>query len=62
VTQAVSERETTDAKEAAVRLGVAVATIYRAAKRGELDAIHIGRRVLIRNSSLERLLDGEKET
>jgi excisionase family DNA binding protein len=57
----VTERETSDAKEAAARLGVAIATIYRAAKRGELDAIRVGRRVLIRNSSLHRLL-GEKET
>jgi excisionase family DNA binding protein len=56
----VTERETSDVKEAAARLGVAVATIYRAAKRGELDAIRVGRRVLIRNSSLQRLL-GEQE-
>lgn len=50
-------RETVDVADVAARMGVAPATIYRAIRRGELDAVRIGRRILVIRTSVDRLLE-----
>ena len=52
--------ETVSIAEAAAQLGLNVHSVYRAARRGELSALRIGRRLLIPRRVLQRLLDGER--
>ena len=40
------------------RLGVSPRTAYRAARRGDIPAIRLGRRVIVPRRRFERLLDG----
>lgn len=37
-------------------MGLSVSTIYEAVRRGEIAAIHFGRRVLVPRSEVDRLL------
>ncbi len=46
--------------QAAVALGIARGTAYRAVHRGELPSVRIGGRLLIPRAALERLLRGEE--
>ena len=46
-------------REVAQKLGLAAATVYRAARRGEIPSIYVGRRILIPAARLERFLCGE---
>lgn len=45
--------------DAARALGVGRTTIYDLIRRGELEVIKLGRRTLIKVSSLKRLVEGE---
>lgn len=49
-------RETLTVGEAALVLGLGRSAAYRAAKKGELPALRIGRRYLVPRAALERLL------
>lgn len=51
-------QKTLHMEEAAKILGVSRATAYRAASRGEIPAIRVGKRVLVLREPLERLLNG----
>ena len=42
--------------EAAARLGISERSYYRAVKRGDVPAIHIGRRLLVPEIQLEALI------
>jgi excisionase family DNA binding protein len=53
-----ANRETYDLPEVAQRLGIGRAQAYQAAKRGEIPAIKIGKRLLVSKAALDRLLDG----
>lgn len=55
-------RETFTVDEVAKRLGVVPDTIYRAAKRGDIPTIRVGRKVLIPRVAFERLLEGNAKT
>lgn len=58
-------REAFSISEAATMLGIARCTLYRLAQCGELPTARIGKKLLIRRTTLERLLDdgsGVKET
>jgi excisionase family DNA binding protein len=46
-------------QEVAEQLGVCQASVYRALKRGELEAVTLGGRRLIPARSIETLLDGK---
>jgi excisionase family DNA binding protein len=50
------DRLTWDVPEAARRLGVSTAYYYRAASRGELPAMRLGRRLVVPKAALLRLL------
>jgi excisionase family DNA binding protein len=49
-------RETLTVEETADRLGISRALAYKAARRGELPIIRIGRRYLVLKAELERML------
>ncbi len=51
-------RKTISVDEAAQELGLSRASVYEAAKRGELPAIVIGRRILILRRGLDELWAG----
>ena len=53
----VSEKLTYTIDEAARLLGISRNSAYEAARRGELPAIRLGRRILIPRSRLEAMLD-----
>ena len=55
------ERQTFTIDEAAVLLGVAPHTAYRAARRGDIPTIRIGGRVLVPRAAMDRLLTGTVE-
>lgn len=44
--------------QAAERLGISVGSYYRAARRGEVPVIEIGRRLVVPRVQLDRLLEG----
>lgn len=48
------------AKEAAVRLGVKVGTIYAMLSRGEIQAYHVGRRRVFTESQLNQYLAAKR--
>ncbi len=48
-------------EEAAALLGVAVSTFYAAARRGEVPAIRIGRRLVVPGAALRRFLEGSED-
>jgi excisionase family DNA binding protein len=50
------ERQTLTVGETAHRLGISRALAYKAAQRGELPVIRIGRRYLVLKAQLERIL------
>jgi excisionase family DNA binding protein len=50
------ERQTLTVGETAHRLGISRALAYKAAQRGELPVIRIGRRYLVLKTQLERIL------
>jgi excisionase family DNA binding protein len=52
------DRETYDITETAHRLGIGRGQAYAAAKRGEIPAIKIGKRLLVPKAALDRLLGG----
>ncbi|HWI52957.1 MAG TPA: helix-turn-helix domain-containing protein [Symbiobacteriaceae bacterium] len=54
-------QKTIDVKEAAQILGVSNATAYRAASRGELPSIRLGRRLLVLREPFEQLLAGKTQ-
>lgn len=45
--------------DAAAALGVGRTTIFQMIKNGELEVIKLGRRTLVKVSSLKRLVEGE---
>lgn len=49
--------ETMRIEEAAARLGVSTKTVYRAAKRGEIPVLRVGRLLLVRRAAFERMLE-----
>jgi len=53
----VSERLTLTVEEAARLLGISRNSAYEAARRGELPAIRLGRRILVPRSRLEAMLE-----
>jgi excisionase family DNA binding protein len=53
-------RRTTSVRRAAVQLGMSPGHLYGAIKRNEFPHIKIGTRVMIPNTVLDKLLDGEK--
>lgn len=55
-------RKTLSVSDAAAVLGVSRASAYRAVHRGQLEAIRIGRRLLVPRHALDRLLTGAKNT
>lgn len=52
-------RKTISVDECARELGISRASAYEAAKRGELPAIVIGKRILILRGALDRMLEGQ---
>ncbi len=48
--------QTVSVEYAASALGVGRTTVYNAIKRGELPVLRIGRRVVVRRATLDRLL------
>ena len=44
--------------EAAKKLGIGRNQAYRAAKRGEIPSIRIGKRILVLVAALDRLIEG----
>ncbi|MBY5849722.1 helix-turn-helix domain-containing protein [Rhizobium leguminosarum] len=61
-TKREDRRETSSVEEAAERLGIGRNQAYQAVRRGELPHIRIGKRVLILNAALDRLLAGAEST
>jgi len=55
---ATPERRTRSIGEAANILGISRGGAYLAAKRGELPVLKIGKRLVVPDAALERLLDG----
>jgi excisionase family DNA binding protein len=55
------ERATLTIEQTAKVLGIGRNSAYEAARRGELPAIRIGRRLLIPRLALEQLLGGRTE-
>jgi excisionase family DNA binding protein len=53
--------DTVTVAEAAASLGISRASAYRAAGRGELGAIRIGRRLVIPRAALKRLLEPSED-
>lgn len=53
----MEERLTLTVEEAAKLLGIGRNLAYEMARRGELPALHLGRRILIPRHALERLLE-----
>jgi excisionase family DNA binding protein len=56
------DRLTWDVPEAARRLGVSTAFYYRAASRGELPVMRLGRRLVVPKAALLRLLNDSTTT
>jgi excisionase family DNA binding protein len=56
------DRLTWDVPEAARRLGVSTAYYYRAASRGELPVMRLGRRLVVPKAALLRLLNDSTTT
>jgi excisionase family DNA binding protein len=54
-----TQRLTCTVEEAAEPLGIARASAYQAARRGELPTVKIGRRLLVPRQRLEQMLDGD---
>jgi excisionase family DNA binding protein len=52
------ERATVGIREAAQILGIGRNQAYQAARRGEIQTIRIGSRLLVSRRSIERMLDG----
>ena len=52
------DKKTLTIAEAGEALGIGRSAAYEAAKRGEIPAIRIGRRLLVPTARLEQLLDG----
>lgn len=50
------QSETISVEHAAAALGIGRTTLYNAIKRGELPVLRIGRRVVVRRATLNRLL------
>ncbi len=50
------QSETVSVEYAAAALGIGRTTLYNAIKRGELPVLRIGRRVVVRRATLDRLL------
>jgi len=48
--------------EAAQLLGLCGLTVYKAAERGDIPTIRIGRRILVLREPFERMLQGEEAT
>ena len=59
-------RQTLTVEEAGGLLGISRNSAYEAARRGELPAIRIGKRLIVPRAALERLLgapiDGERQS
>jgi len=59
-------RQTLTVEEAGRLLGISRNSAYEAARRGELPAIRIGKRLIVPRAALERLLgapiDGERQS
>jgi excisionase family DNA binding protein len=53
-------RQTMSVADAAALLGVHPLTVYRAIERGEIVAVQIGRRKLIAQAEITRLLAGRR--
>ena len=52
----MAERRTVNVEEAGQLLGISRALAYEAARRGELPAIRVGRRLLVPLAAVQRLL------
>jgi len=61
-TAMVDERRTLSIEEAAAVLGIGRSLAYDAAKRGEIPAIKIGRRLVVPRARLDAMLAAEAET
>ena len=55
------ERETCTVDEAAERLGIGRALAFRLAKRGELPVLRLGRRLVVPEVGLRRMLGGARK-
>lgn len=53
---------TVSVPEAAAILGVSPRTVYRAVRRGDLAAVHVGRRVVVPAHRLFELLDARADS
>ena len=49
---------TVPVKEAARLTGLSTFTIYDRVQRGEIEAVHLGRKVLVKYASLAAFIDG----
>lgn len=58
----IDDRLTWDVPEAARRLGVSTAYYYRAASRGELPVMRLGRRLVVPKAALLRLVNDSTTT
>jgi len=57
--RAAQRRMTLTVEETAKRLGIGRNQAYEAIKRGELPAIRIGKRLLVPEAALDRMLNAE---
>jgi excisionase family DNA binding protein len=57
----MSESLTVSIRETARLLGISRSAAYRAARRGELPVIRIGKRVVVSRARLYELIDGKPE-
>ena len=55
------ERQTLSVEEAGQVLGVGRSLAYELARRGEIPAIRLGKRLVVPRTRLERLLSGASE-
>jgi len=55
-------QETLSVEQAAKLLGIGRNSAYQAAKRGEIPAVRVGRRLLIPHRRLLRFIDGEQQS
>lgn len=60
--EASPKRTAFSVQETAAQLGVCPASIYRALKRGDIDAVMLGGRRLIPRRSIEKLLTAGRKT
>lgn len=61
LTEATIARQTLTVEEAAQILGIGRTLAFEMARRGELPALRLGRRLVVPRAALEKMLRGERD-